>query len=171
MRASVNWIFASAPTVSPSEPPVRVVTSSPLGPLVPVGPVGPAAPIYPVGPVFPVGPAAPVTPCAPSGPVRPTDPIGPWRPAAPTAPCEPVGPAAPFGPVGPVGPCSPWEPAAPGRFQSNPMLCFSHGLSVPTILPFRDMQSEISCGFAAGEILAINIAAADAPTSQRHAFL
>jgi hypothetical protein len=28
-----------------------------------------------------------------------------------------------------------------------------------------------TCAFAAGEILAINIAAADAPTSQRHAFL
>jgi hypothetical protein len=27
------------------------------------------------------------------------------------------------------------------------------------------------CAFAAGEILAINIAAADAPRSQRHAFL
>jgi hypothetical protein len=51
------------------------------------------------------------------------------------------------------------------------MLWFSHGMSIPTILPFLDMQSEISCAFAAGEILAINIAAADAPTSQRHAFL
>jgi hypothetical protein len=27
------------------------------------------------------------------------------------------------------------------------------------------------CAFAAGDILAINIAAAEAPTSQRHAFL
>jgi hypothetical protein len=44
-------------------------------------------------------------------------------------------------------------------------------MSIPTILPFLDMQSDISCASAAGEILAINIAAADAPMSQRHVCL
>jgi hypothetical protein len=39
------------------------------------------------------------------------------------------------------------------------------------ILPALPMQRFIACAFAAGEILAINIAAADAPASQRHAFL
>jgi hypothetical protein len=39
------------------------------------------------------------------------------------------------------------------------------------IWPFLPMHRFISCAFAAGEILAINIAAADAPMSQRHAFL
>jgi hypothetical protein len=43
-------------------------------------------------------------------------------------------------------------------------------------LPFLATHSVIFpvsgvCAFAAGEMLAINIAAADAPTSQRHAFL
>jgi hypothetical protein len=46
-------------------------------------------------------------------------------------------------------------------------------MSTPTILPFLAMQSVMSpvSALAAGEIIAINIAAADAPTSQRHAFL
>jgi hypothetical protein len=48
----------------------------------------------------------------------------------------------------------------------------------PSTLPFWPTQTLIGpvsgtdCwAFAAGEILATNIAAADAPTSQRHAFL
>jgi hypothetical protein len=49
-------------------------------------------------------------------------------------------------------------------------------MSTPTILPFLAMHSESCpvsgvCAFAAGEMLTINIAAADAPASQRHAFL
>jgi hypothetical protein len=53
---------------------------------------------------------------------------------------------------------------------------FLQGISTPTILPFLATHIEMIpvsgvCAFAAGEILAINIAAADAPTSQRHAFL
>jgi hypothetical protein len=47
---------------------------------------------------------------------------------------------------------------------------------IPAILPFRVthiLMIPVSgvCALAAGEILAISIAAADAPTSQRHAFL
>jgi hypothetical protein len=49
-------------------------------------------------------------------------------------------------------------------------------MSTPVILPALDTQRLIFpvsgvCAFAAGAIFAINIAAADAPTSQRHAFL
>jgi hypothetical protein len=51
-----------------------------------------------------------------------------------------------------------------------------HFWPIPRILPFRPTQIAMIpvsgvCALAAGEILAINIAAADAPRSQRHAFL
>jgi hypothetical protein len=45
------------------------------------------------------------------------------------------------------------------------------GLLILMIWPVRPMHIEMTCAFAAGEILAISIAAADAPTSQRHVFL
>jgi hypothetical protein len=44
-------------------------------------------------------------------------------------------------------------------------------MSIPLTCPLLFTQIEITSAFAAGEILAINIAAADAPTSRRHAFL
>src|SRR5208282_4911326 len=165
----VSWIPAAGPMMSPSVPPVKVVIkspSNPSAPLVPATPVAPTGPVCPVGPVFPVFPARPVTPCAPAGPTSPVDPSGPVGPTTPTEPCEPVGPAAPVGPLGP------WGPAAPGMFHTKRRLWgWQKGRSTPTILPFLAMQSVMSCALAAGAILAINIAAADAPTSQRHAFL
>jgi hypothetical protein len=63
-------------------------------------------------------------------------------------------------------------------FQTNWKLRFLQTWFTPTTLPFLDTQSLMIpvsgvCASAveAGEIVAINIAAADAPTSQRHAFL
>jgi hypothetical protein len=50
------------------------------------------------------------------------------------------------------------------------------GMLTPVMSPFLAMQIEMIpvsgvCAFAAGDMLAIRIAAADAPTSQRHACL
>ena len=43
--------------------------------------------------------------------------------------------------------------------------------AVPTQTVMSPVSGTDCWAFAAGDILAINIAAADAPTSQRHAFL
>src|SRR5208337_5607725 len=61
-------------------------------------------------------------------------------------------------------------------FQVSWRLWGLHWMSTPTILPFLATQRVMIpvsgvCAFAAGDMLAINIAAADAPMSQRHAFL
>jgi hypothetical protein len=61
-------------------------------------------------------------------------------------------------------------------FHVNLKFLFLHGTFTPVILPFLATQIEMIsvsgvCAFAAGDMLAIKIAAADAPMSQRHAFL
>ena len=127
-------------------------------------------------PTLPVGPAGPVTPCTPAGPVRPTAPIGPVGPTGPTRPCDPVGPTAPGAPAGPTCPAGPGRTLRPrdipDQFKVVVLANMIHAddLAVPGYAELDDPGVRV-CAFAAGEILAINIAAADAPTSQRHAFL